>query len=481
MDDALAAEATRLRTEVADLQVRLAARDAQLSRWRQQYLIVDSLWTCLQQSRGWKWTAPLRALRRWLVPHSFDERALIPWQELQQLGPDTWRSHGCDPQFVVPCLVPAGWVRLQFRLSTGVWGQAELLADYGEGFRASEHLARVVGRGTLDFDGLVFLPRSARGIRFDPLNAPGDFRLETLRIERLPFWSAMRQAWSQQRKQEIENPKKEIRNQKSEIGFLLTERPRVSIIVSCLGRPTRLQGSSGFHLARCVSSIRERTTYADYELVVVCSAEPPQDLTDFLARAGARCLVHTEAANRAALWNHGTAHASGSQFLFLHEDVEILSPEWLEALLEWSLRPEVGAVGARLLRPDGRIQHVGINWSNGVLSYPFQGEMDAPEVSFGESLVPRNCNAVSGACLMTRTEVFRRAGGFNDKIGIYYNDIDYCLRLDERGLRTLCTPHARLRQHGARVRAGVYIQELALLKQRYRDSFSRDAQRSVEL
>src|SRR5437867_2970627 len=79
MDDSVIA----LKQELADLRVRLATRDAELSRWRQQYLIVNSLWTSLQQSRLWKLSAPLRSLRRWSLPRGFDQDALIPWQQLQ--------------------------------------------------------------------------------------------------------------------------------------------------------------------------------------------------------------------------------------------------------------------------------------------------------------------------------------------------------------------------------------------------------------
>src|SRR5437879_5751423 len=109
MDDSQRA----LPEEIADLRIRLAVRDAELSRWRQQYLIVNSLWTMVQGSRAWKLMAPLRALRRWLGPRGFDESGLIAWQELQQLGPGAWRALGSDPQFIVPCFLPAGWVRVQ--------------------------------------------------------------------------------------------------------------------------------------------------------------------------------------------------------------------------------------------------------------------------------------------------------------------------------------------------------------------------------
>src|SRR5581483_6944988 len=147
-----------LRQELADLQVRLSVRDTELSRWRQQYVIVSSLWTSVQRSPGWKLTAPLRALRRWFAPRGFDERSLIPWQQLQQLGPDAWRSHGPSPQFFVPCWLPAGWVRIQLELTTDRAGRVAFLADYGDGFHPSECLQRLDCRGVVRFDQLVHLP-----------------------------------------------------------------------------------------------------------------------------------------------------------------------------------------------------------------------------------------------------------------------------------------------------------------------------------
>src|SRR5262245_47206566 len=98
--------------ELNDLRTRIAARDAELAHWRQQYLLVDSLWTSVQKSRSWKLAAPLRAGRQLLRPRGFDERDLIAWQQLEpapRQAPGTWSATGPDPQFFAPCLLPAGW------------------------------------------------------------------------------------------------------------------------------------------------------------------------------------------------------------------------------------------------------------------------------------------------------------------------------------------------------------------------------------
>lgn len=425
-------EVARLREELADLQVRLAARDTELSRWRQQYLIADSLWASVQQSPGWRLTAPLRALRRWLAPRGFDGRALIPWQQLRQLGPDAWRSHGPDPQFFVPCLLPAGWARLQLDLTCAVAGRVQVLADYGDGFRASECLARVDGRGTVALDQLVYLPRPARGVRLDPPNAPGDFRLQRLCVQPLSWYGYFRQAvvarWQRRRGQGGAGPQPSPGPQ---LRFALERPPRVSIIIPCAGRPTRLPGTNESHLSRCCSSIRQRSSYPNYEIVIVHDGELP----DEIQTGGVRTVACGQPFNRAAAWNAGAAEAGGEQLLFLHDDVEVLHADWIEALVEHATQPAVGAVGGQLVLPDGR------------------------SVREGDS-------AVSGACLMTRRELFQSVRGFSEEFG-HYADVDYCLKVREAGRRLVATPHAQLRQHAPRGRLGTYAAELEALRAKW--------------
>ena len=135
--------------------------------------------------------------------------------------------------------------------------------------------------------------------------------------------------------------------------------------------------------------------------------------------------------------------------LLLNNDIEVLEPEWLSAMLEHSQRPEVGAVGAKLLYPDGRVQHAGVIVGVGeVAGHAFRFYPDSDPGYYGSAVAIRNYSAVTAACMMTRKSVFLDAGGLNETdLAVAYNDVDYCLRLREKGLLIVYTPYAKLRHY----------------------------------
>ena len=132
--------------------------------------------------------------------------------------------------------------------------------------------------------------------------------------------------------------------------------------------------------------------------------------------------------------------------MFLNNDVEALEPGWLEAMAEHATRREIGAVGAKLLYPDGRVQHAGIvTGMQGIAGHLYRGLAGDSHGPFGMADLVRNVSAVTGACLMTRREVFEQVGGFSQGLGVAFNDVDYCLSLGRAGYRTVYTPYAVLR------------------------------------
>lgn len=137
--------------------------------------------------------------------------------------------------------------------------------------------------------------------------------------------------------------------------------------------------------------------------------------------------------------------------LFLNDDTTAISPGWLTALVEHIARPEVGAVGAKLLYPAGRIQHAGVVM--GVYEncgHAFKGLDGSRGHYFDLSDVTRNVSAVTGACLMTKSSVFAEVGGFDEQtFAVAFNDIDLCLRIGAHGYRVIYTPHALLYHHEA--------------------------------
>jgi GT2 family glycosyltransferase len=233
--------------------------------------------------------------------------------------------------------------------------------------------------------------------------------------------------------------------------YAIRAAPLVSIVIPTRDRPDLL--------ARCLRSIRERTAYSRIEIVVVDNGSTDPETTRLLERVGRRERVVRMPGpfNWSRLSNAGASAATGDLLLFLNDDVEAIEPGWLEAMVEHAQRDEVGAVGARLLFPDGRIQHAGVLIGvGGVATHAFLGlPADQPTyVRLAE--VVRNCSAVTGACLMTSGEAFRSVGGFDERFRVAFGDVDYCLRLRERDRLVVYTPHATLLHRESSTRGRLY-------------------------
>jgi GT2 family glycosyltransferase len=212
-------------------------------------------------------------------------------------------------------------------------------------------------------------------------------------------------------------------------------------------------------LQTTIESIRVRTDYDRYEIIVVDNDSSEPDAVAYLSSLSAPCQVHrwSEPFNYSAINNFGFRHARGEQVLFLNNDVEVIRPDWLTALLEHAQRPEVGAVGAKLLYADGRIQHagvvVGINRAaaNAFRSWP--GEtIGTPRLAD----LTRNCSAVTGACMMVPRRVLETVGGFDETLRVVLNDVDLCLRIRTHGYLVVYTPHALLYHHEGSTRGRLH-------------------------
>ena len=153
--------------------------------------------------------------------------------------------------------------------------------------------------------------------------------------------------------------------------------------------------------------------------------------------------------------NHAAASARGDMLLFLNDDIEASAPGWLEALLEHAVRPEVGVVGARLLYPDGKVQHAGQYLAETHARHAFRFADGRDGGPFGLAAVAREMASVTGACQMVRREVFERLGGFDEAHDVVNNDLDFCLRAQAAGLAVIYTPYAELMHHELASRAGI--------------------------
>jgi GT2 family glycosyltransferase len=231
------------------------------------------------------------------------------------------------------------------------------------------------------------------------------------------------------------------------IGFFrprypLPGEPKVSIIV-----PTR----NGLPLLeRCFGSILERSTYRNFEIVVVDNQSDDGGTLEFLAKGPWRVIRYPHPFNYARMMNLAARSVECDALLFLNNDTEIITPDWIEGLLEHAMRPEIGAVGGRLYYGNGDPQHEGIllgvgGWAHNTNHRGYWGR--------GE--LTRNVSAVTGACTMMRPSVYWRIGGNDERLRIAYNDVDLCLRVHQAGYQVVYTPHVELYHHESATRGGV--------------------------
>ncbi len=151
--------------------------------------------------------------------------------------------------------------------------------------------------------------------------------------------------------------------------------------------------------------------------------------------------------------NYAVAHSSGEYVLLLNNDTEVITPDWLEAMVEQAQRPSIGAVGAKLLYDDGTVQHAGVMIGiGGVAGHSHKyAQRDEPGY-FATLQTTNNFSAITAACLMVRRAVFEEVGGFDESLAIAFNDVDFCLRVRDAGYRNVYLPHVELYHHESKSR-----------------------------
>jgi GT2 family glycosyltransferase len=223
----------------------------------------------------------------------------------------------------------------------------------------------------------------------------------------------------------------------------LHERPPVSIVIPTAGTVREVRYRQVVLLEHCLRSIVETSTYENYEIVVVAGEEvDPTMLAGLGGIAGERVRVVRDERpfNYSARIDRGAAHSDGEHLLLLNDDVEVATPDWIERLVMYSGMEEVGAVGARLILEDGRLQHAGVEFENGLPGHPYHGYAgDFPGYS-NNVRIARDCLALTAACLMTRRALFEELGGFTTLLPLNYNDADYCLKAWSSGRRIVYDP-----------------------------------------
>lgn len=220
--------------------------------------------------------------------------------------------------------------------------------------------------------------------------------------------------------------------------------PLVSIII-----PTR---NARDLVKTCIDSIRTKTDYPNYEIVLIDNgSDDAQALAYFreLSDSGVRVIRDDRPFNYSALNNSAVRQARGDVLVLMNNDIEVIAPGWLTEMVSHACRPGIGAVGAKLLYPSDRIQHAGVVMGIGdCAGHVHKGTLVSHWGYFSRASVIQNFAAVTGACLAVRREHYLTVNGLNEiDLTIAFNDVDFCLKLSARGLRTVFTPYALLYHH----------------------------------
>ena len=239
------------------------------------------------------------------------------------------------------------------------------------------------------------------------------------------------------------------------IRYEIQGNPKISIVIA--------NKDHAEDLKRCINSIYEKSTYDNWEIIVVennstddstwkyykeLTGGDVQSLRDVLSDDGkVRVVVYeTDGAfNYSAVNNFGVKHATGEYILLLNNDTEVITVNWLEELLMYAQREDVGAVGGKLYYPDKTIQHAGVVLGLGAHRTAGHSHYKQPKANLGymgRLCYAQNVSAVTGACLMVKKSLFEEVGGLEESFAISLNDVDFCLKLRAKGLLNVFTPFA---------------------------------------
>lgn len=257
------------------------------------------------------------------------------------------------------------------------------------------------------------------------------------------------------------------------------QEPLVSLIV-----PTRDKASV---LKIAVDSILERSTYQNYEIIIIDNGSIEKNTFDYFDSlrqlSNISIIKYPKPFNYSSINNFGVKKSRGSIIGLINNDIEVITPDWIEEMSSWASRREIGCVGAKLYYPDRSIQHAGVILGLGGCAghshkyFPH----DAPGY-FYRLRLHQNLSAVTAACLFVRRDVFDEVGGLDERLAVAFNDVDFCLRVREAGYRNLFTPFAELYHHESISRGAEdtpakmarAAKEVKFMKNRWGDMLLRD-------
>ena len=234
------------------------------------------------------------------------------------------------------------------------------------------------------------------------------------------------------------------------IRYELTSHPRISVIIANKDHREDLE--------RCIDSVLNRSTYDNYEVIIVENNSVTPDIEDYYASLKderVRVIRYEGAFNYSRINNFGVKHSTGDYVLLLNNDTQVLTSDWMEEMLMYAQREDVGAVGVKLLYPDRTIQHAGVVIGLGAhrtAGHTHYGKAYDNLGYMGRLCYAQDVSAVTGACLLVSRACFDEVGGLDESFEVSLNDVDFCLKLREKNYLNVFTPFAELYHFESRSR-----------------------------
>lgn len=231
------------------------------------------------------------------------------------------------------------------------------------------------------------------------------------------------------------------------VRYRLLGTPKISIVIA--------NKDHAEDLKRCVDSILEKSTYDNYEIIIVENNSTTQEIKSLYQQyekkhQNIKVVTFEGAFNYSAVNNLGVKHTTGEYILLLNNDTEVISSNWMEEMLMYAQREDVGAVGAKLFYADRTIQHAGVVLALGAHRTAGHCHYKMPLQNLGymgRLCYAQNMSAVTGACLLVKKALFEEVSGLEESFAISLNDVDFCLKLREKGYLNVWTPFAQLYHH----------------------------------
>ena len=262
------------------------------------------------------------------------------------------------------------------------------------------------------------------------------------------------------------------------VKYHISGNPKISIIIPSKDKMSILK--------YCIESIRRKTTYQNYEIIIIDNSSTEPETFSYYQSLKKdpkmKIFSYHKPFNYSAINNFGVSNIETEFIVFLNNDTEVISEDWLSAMLEHAQRTEVGAVGAKLVFPNNTIQHAGVIIGiNNTAGHSHKGYLSDNVGYFGRISLIGNFSAVSGACMMLRRDVFNQVGGFNELLTVAYNDVDLCLKIRQKGYLIVYTPYAELYHYESLSRGAENnpeklsrsVEEIKYLKEQWKTVFER--------